>query len=127
MGYSRYDFIREIVAEGAEYIEGNYTPGSIEREDVYDILFVSPVTGNDSGSYSFNAHTSAERFSWEALEILVEACREYGSDVAELLEEGPEACEVTVRCFLLGECIDEILDDLGEFFDDSDDSDDSDA
>lgn len=125
--FDRYDFIRSIVSDSVEYIRGGFKPGSVDKDDVYDLLFVSPVTGNDSGSYSFNAHTSAERVSWEALEILIEACNEFGGSVAECIEEGPEHCEVTIRCFLLGECIDEILEELEDFFEESDEDDEEDA
>lgn len=123
--YTTRDVIASIIDEGVEYMLGNFQPGSRDKDDVYDELFVSPVTGNDSGSYSFNSYVSAERLSWELLEVFVEACEEWGQDVSHGIQEGPEYVEVTIRCYLLGQCISDILDELEDagFFGDSDDED----
>lgn len=49
--------------------------------------------------------TSSNRF-----ELLTEALTESGCDLS-CLEKGAEACDVTIRCYLLGQAISEVLDE----------------
>lgn len=45
--------------------------------------------------------------------MLTEAVKEFGCD-ENVLEKGAEWCDVTIRCYLLGQAIAEVLDDLEE-------------
>lgn len=45
------------------------------------------------------------------LDLLAEACEEFGGAL-DVLKDGAEACDVTIRCYLLGEAITEVIDDL---------------
>ncbi len=70
------------------------------------------VTGNASGSYTFNTW-KAEGYICHNLDLLAEACEEFGSDYAKLLSDGAEACDVTIRCYLLSQAIWEVLEEDG--------------
>lgn len=39
----------------------------------------------------------------------------------DILKKGAEACDVTIRCYLLGECLSKVLDDLYDGIEDSND------
>lgn len=71
------------------------------------------MTGNASGSYFFNSYKAGEALAhnWDLLEEALEAFGQKGTDI---LEEGPEAADVTIRCYLLPEAIATVLDELEE-------------
>ena len=74
---------------------------------------VDSVTGNGSGSYTFNTWKAEENLchNWD---LLAEALDELGSKT-DILKQGAEALDVTIRCYLLGQAIaDELEDDLQE-------------
>ncbi len=69
------------------------------------------VTGNGSGSYTFSRFM-AESYLCHNLYLLEEAWKELG-----LPEKGkgvldPEACDVTIRCYLLRGQLEKVVDDL---------------
>ena len=81
-------------------------------EQIEKDLFVSDyVTGNAFGSYTFNTWT-AEEFICHNLDIFCEACDEFGSDPGEGLKEGAEFIDVTIRCYLLSSCLDEVFTEI---------------
>ena len=71
---------------------------------------VDSVTGNGSGSYTFNTWKAEENLchNWD---LLAEALDELGS-TTDSLKQGAEALDVTIRCYLLGQAIAEALDEL---------------
>lgn len=73
------------------------------ESDLYDQFFTDGITGNDSGSYYCNAWKAEEALAhnWD---LLADAIEEFGGDV-DILRQGPEACDVTIRCYLLGQAI----------------------
>ena len=70
------------------------------------------VTGNASGSYYCNTWKAEESLShnWD---LMAEAAECFGLEVVDL-SKGAEYWDVTVRCYLLGEAIAEVLDDYEE-------------
>ena len=46
------------------------------------------------------------------MDLLKEALEEFGCDIG-YLEKGAEACDVTIRCYLLSSAISEVIDKLG--------------
>lgn len=83
-------------------------------ETLYDDMFVSDsVTGNASGSYTFNTWKAEENLCHN-LDLLGEALAEFGDDSCTIkkLFESAESCDVTIRCYLLGEMLGEVLDEL---------------
>jgi hypothetical protein len=71
------------------------------------------VTGNASGSYTFNAW-KAEEYLCHNLDLLGEALAEFGCEPNYITEKGAEACDVTIRCYLLGQAISEVLSEMLE-------------
>lgn len=71
------------------------------------------VTGNASGSYFFNTW-KAEEALCHNLDELADACEEFGQDIGETIKQGAEACDVTIRCYLLSQAISVAIDELEE-------------
>ena len=81
------------------------------EQELNDTLFVNDsVTGNASGSYTFSTWQAEENLCHN-FELLTEALTEFGCDLS-YLEKGAEACDVTIRCYLLGQAISEVLDEI---------------
>lgn len=124
----RYDYLENVKEDVKQWIDehnewrSDYADESGEwlrddnrdeiEQDLNDRLFVEDsVTGNASGSYTFNAWQAEENVCHN-LDLLGEALAEFGCDVNYLTENGAEACDVTIRCYLLGQAISEVLDEL---------------
>lgn len=111
-----YDYLENVKEDVRNYIEENkIVVTSSNREEVEqelnDTLFVNDsVTGNASGSYTFSTWQAEENLCHN-MELLVEALTEFGCDLS-YLEKGAEACDVTIRCYLLGQAISEVLDEI---------------
>lgn len=114
----KYDYFAAVCEDIRDYIKSEeITVNSENREEIeqqlYDDLFVNDsVTGNGSGSYTFNTW-KAEEYLCHNLDLLGEALSEFGSDPATIMES-PEGCDVTIRCYLLGQCISQVLDEIEE-------------
>ena len=88
------------------------------REDLEEIandnLWVDDsVTGNASGSYTFSTWKAEENLCHN-MDELEDACEEFGQDIGEAVKHGAEYCDVTIRCYLLGQAISAALDELEE-------------
>lgn len=109
----KYDYLKAVKEDVKEYVNCEIDPTQFEnldalREYLNDELFVCDgVTGNGSGSYTFNYYT-AEEYLCHNWELLAEALEEFGDDTS-ILKKGSEACDVTIRCYLLPRAIDEVL------------------
>lgn len=128
MSDERYDYYEAVADDVREYIneEINLEDWRGDRDGLEqklnDYLFISDsVTGNASGSYYCNAW-KAEESVCHNLDLLGEALSEFGGDPEYLLKNGAEAADVTIRCYVLGSAISEVLDDLEDkgAFDDLD-------
>lgn len=115
----KYDYYEAVKEDLKQYITDYYNPISaedVERIDkdtlLYDAFMSDAVTGNASGSYTFNTWDAEENLCHN-MDLLEEAANEF-DDGLELLGRGAEACDVTVRCYVLGQVIDEVLDELKE-------------
>lgn len=115
----RYDYYEAVKEDLKQYAKDAYNPESVEdveaidREALYDDAFVSDaVTGNASGSYTFNTW-DAEESLCHNMDLLEDAANEFGGGL-ELLGRGAEACDVTIRCYVLGQVIDDVLEELKE-------------
>ena len=89
------------------------------KKKLNDELWIEDsVTGNASGSYYCNAYKAEESIAhnWGLLE---EALDEFGQNNINVIEKGAEWADVTIRCYLLGLAISEVLDDLEEDFDEA--------
>lgn len=80
-------------------------------ETLFDKLWIADsVTGNGSGSYTFNAAKAEENLAgnWS---LAKEAMDEFGC-TENPFDKGPEWVDVTIRCYLLSECISEVLNEM---------------
>lgn len=113
----KYNYLEAVTADVLDYIAANNITVTSENRDeieqqLNDELFTcDSVTGNASGSYTFSTWQAEENICHN-LELLAEACEEFGSDTAKLLSDGAEACDVTIRCYLLGQAIAAALDEV---------------
>ena len=103
---------KEAILENMEY--WNFDDREELEEVAHDELWADDsVTGNGSGSYFFNAWKAEEALchNWD---LLADACEEFGQDIGEAFKRGAEFCDVTIRCYLLGQAISAALDELEE-------------
>lgn len=56
----------------------------------------------------------AEEVLAHNMDLLTECACEFGEDVGAWIEKGAEYCDVSIRCYLLAECIESALDELEE-------------
>lgn len=117
MANDRYDYYETIKNDIKEYIKENdidVTSEDFDRDDLCDHLWVDDsVTGNGSGSYTFSTWKAEENLchNWD---LLKEALEDFGETDVNILEKGAEWCDVTIRCYLLGRCLDEVIDEIEE-------------
>lgn len=119
----RYDYrkalendIREAIAESLDYsgdtLDDMTKDEALERFS--DELWIDDsVTGNASGSYYCNEWLAEEAISHN-LDLLRDALEEFGGDAESYKRalESPETADVTIRCYLLGEVLADVLDEL---------------
>lgn len=113
--YNYYEAVKNDVMEYINYEidlnEWKDNREGLEEKLNEDLWTVDSVTGNGSGSYTFSTWKAEENLCHN-LDLLEEALDEFGSDKGYLLEEGAEAADVTIRCYLLAPTIAEVLDEL---------------
>lgn len=124
-----YDYRAETEQAVIDYIRENWKDEDIKAEFSSveefaerlndDCWNADSVTGNASGSYTFNTYKAEENLchNWD---LLSEACSEFGGNMGEWVEKGAEYCDVTIRCYVLYEAIGEALERLqidDDFFD----------
>ena len=88
------------------------------KEQLNDDLWINDsVTGNASGCYTFNSYTAKE-YVLDNEEVLGEMIIDYGltaEDVGYHFINGDwEYFDVSIRCYLLNQCIDEVVDEYAE-------------
>lgn len=119
-----YDYETAVREDVQQAIEENYTEDEIIQhlaedrdgwqEELYDDLWVDDsVTGNASGSYTFNSYTAGANLvgNWG---LLLEALEEFGDSSENVIEKGEEWCDVTIRCYVLGGALSSVLDEYEE-------------
>ena len=118
----KYDYYEAVESDVKDYIEEHYDHEELienlrnrekfEEELNEDCWVADSVTGNASGSYTFNTW-QAEEYICHNMELLGEALGEFCCK-QDYLEKGAEACDVTIRCYLLNQSIHKVLDELCE-------------
>lgn len=115
---TNYNYLESIKADVKEYINNEITlkdftdKEELEQKLNDDLWVEDSVTGNASGSYYCNAWKAEEALAhnWDVLE---EALAEFGCE-GNPIEKGAEWCDVTIRCYLLGQAIAEVLEEMEE-------------
>ncbi|MDD1401005.1 hypothetical protein PSA87_05090 [Limosilactobacillus reuteri] len=115
-----YSYPQHVKEDIKEFIEKRLDSGTFGLlvqgdedtiEDVKDLMFdQDDVTGNGSGSYTFNTLKAEECLvgNWD---LLREAKDELDPNT-DLIEKGPEYCDVLIRCYLLDWCFNKALNDI---------------
>jgi len=80
---------------------------------VYDDFFNSDsITGNGSGSYTFNSWKAEENLCHN-MDLLKEALDEFGGDFNNYIESA-ESCDVVIRCYVLGQLVGDVVKEFVE-------------
>ena len=115
-----YNYLEEVTNDVINYIKENEILVTSENREqlateLYDDLWINDnVTGNGSGSYTFNAWQAEENLCHN-LDLLSEAMEQFCSNLDEL--KSAEACDVTIRCYLLPQAIEYALNEVEVEFD----------
>ena len=118
----RYNYLEAVTDDVREYIRDEIDLSQwkgdrdgLEEKLNDDLWTDDSVTGNASGSYWFSAWKAEEAIShnWD---LLAEALEEFGQDGTDVLKQGAEAMDVTIRCYLLGQAIAEALEEIEDDF-----------
>lgn len=109
----KYDYLSAVTADVKDYINDNVFLSDYENADelkdkLQDELWaVDRVTGNGSGSYTFNAWEAEENICHNS-ELIAEVEEAWGI----LKRDAPEGIDVAIRCYLLSQAIDAAVDEL---------------
>lgn len=115
----RYDYLEVVTNDTKEAIlenleRWNFSDRDELEEIANDELWTNDgVTGNGSGSYTFNAWNAEENLCHN-MDELEESCNEFGQDIGEAVKQGAEYCDVTIRCYLLSQAISAAINELEE-------------
>lgn len=122
--YNYYEAMKEDIRD---YLNDDWVWEEIENADIMDTedlaewlndeLWINDsVTGNASGSYTFNRYIASE-YVGDNLDLCKEALTEFCVDAETIadrfLSEDWEYFDVTIRCYILAECIAEIVEEYG--------------
>ncbi len=119
-----YNYIEAMKEDIKDYINENVEAGEYYDRDnmeqnLYDDLFCEDsVTGNASGSYTFNTWKAHENIEGDdeaytyIRNAVDEFCIEAGTVADKFLNEDWDYFDVTIRCYLLGQAITEALDEM---------------
>lgn len=121
-----YNYLESMKEDVKEYIINNselsindliYNRSELEEKLNEDLWAYDGVTGNASGSYTFNSY-KAKEYVLDNMDLLEEMCNEFCVDAETIgkkfLDGAWEWMDVSIRCYLLGQAISEVLDDIEE-------------
>lgn len=122
-----YDYNEAIKDSIRTYLENEFdwdriTEDELDTDEVKELLeeelwTEDSITGNGSGSYTFNRYKAGE-YVLDNMDLVNDMVQEFGVDnetVAEkFLDEDWEYFDVSIRCYLLNQCIDEVVDEYAE-------------
>lgn len=115
----KYDYLTEETNDVLTYIKDELDEDTKQAlldndeeaiSDLNDRLWVKDsITGNGSGSYTFNAVKAEENLAGN-LDLLADALEAYGetSEAFDYLRS-PENADVTIRCYLLSQAVDDAV------------------
>ena len=93
----RYNYIEHLKEDINNFIEENK---NLSFDELYDTMFTSDtITGNASGSYTFNTWQAEENICHNQ-ELLIDALTEFGYNSIPL-DMSAETKDVLIRCYLV--------------------------
>ena len=119
-----YDYKTRLVHDIKNYMEDSINIDEYESLDelseyLNDTLWTEDsVTGNRSGSYTFN-HAEAKQYVLDNMNLAVEMAREFDCKdrfMDWLFDDDYESIDVSIRCYLLRSAIDEVIDYIEDDF-----------
>jgi len=112
-----YGYVEAMKADILQYMddhagEFDYDDKNDLFEALHDEMWISDdITGNASGSYTFNTE-EAKEYVMDNIELLRDAYEELGCKdqfADDFFGERWERMDVTIRCFLLGQVLYDVL------------------
>ena len=115
---SRYNYKEEIKKDIKKYIEDEKILESYEGNDLFEdlnnILWnESSITGN--GADYYDTPSKCEEYLNGNFRLLLDALHDFGADFKSLPDDENELfqyADTTIRCYLLWECLNEVLKEL---------------
>ena len=126
---TNYNYFEEMKKDIESYLHENYTKEEIIEklqdkndfiDELNDDLFChDSITGNASGSYTFNSYVAREYVTANT-ELLKDAlecfCVDSETITDKFLNDEYEYFDVTIRCYILSGCVYEVIDELYDEF-----------
>lgn len=120
-----YNYLEAMENDVREAIKNDYDLNAwrgdrdgLEEKLNDDLWIDDSVTGNGSGSYTFNREKAREYVQDDGREYIEDMCADFGIDAAEVgrrfLDDDWEWFDVSIRCYLLGQAVAAVLDELEE-------------
>lgn len=105
--------VKEWIKENIDLTEWTEDREGLEQQLNDDLWTEDSITGNASGSYYCNSYNAEESIAhnWD---LLNEALDTFGQNNINVIEKGAEWADVTIRCYLLGFVISDVLDEMEE-------------
>ena len=113
----KYDYREALRNDIKEFLEWESQYGELgpydTESDMYDNLYermmdCDSVTGNET-CYT-DSEWDAEEYLCHNMDLLAEAFETFGYNTGDI-SRGAKWCDVIIRCYLLGEVLNEVLDD----------------
>ena len=112
----KYDYYIEVANDIENWLEFNDFDLSQfgDRDEAVDFLndnlwAEDSITGN--GPYGYANESLSEEYLCHNLDLASEAYEEFGYEGIKF-DDGAEAIDVTIRCYLLGQLLQEVIDEL---------------
>ena len=114
-----YNYYENVKNDVENYIKENkeyFKATDLEEleEELNDQCWSSDsVTGNASGSYTFNTYEAEKNLNgnWDLLQEVLE---EFGYSDVNPIKKGAEWCDVIIRCYILSQAISSLLEQMEE-------------
>lgn len=116
-----YNYLEAVTADVIDFIREEVTTSDYENREALseflndELWTCDSVTGNASGSYTFNAYKAKEYVFSDpdtVSEALKEFCVEAETIADKFLTQDWEYFDVTARCYVLGQAIEDALDSI---------------
>ena len=123
-----YDYYSAVAEDVEDYVRANIDFADYDtidelEEHLNDVLWTEDsVTGNGSGSYTFDRNKAKEYVleNTDAVAMMADAFDVADADIGEHFRNNDwEWFDVCIRCYYLGQAIDYVLDEYYEEFQDA--------
>lgn len=121
-----YSYKDAVKSDVREWMDDNKDQlAGLDRNDMYEVVYdacwvADEVTGNASGSYTFSRYDARQNFfededSDEYIEQMIEDGFSTAEEIGKAVSESNwELLDVSIRCWLLCDAVNEILDEIFE-------------